>query len=114
MSYQLSGQPETDRSRRGGVRIPADDLAVHDTMATNTRKSTNRESIQRCNRAITERFHVSLKVYKSIKALAQLSAVATGFLAIAEGADPLTTFALVATIVSGPEVLETLIAGSNT
>lgn len=74
---------------------------------------TNTQSIQRCNRAVTERLRVSLKVYKSIKATAQLAAVATGFLAIAEGADPMTAFALVAVIVAGPEAVETIIANGD-
>jgi lysozyme family protein len=86
---------------------------MHDPMATNNRKPTNRQSIQQCNKAVTDRIHMSLKAYKTIKALTQLSAVATGFYAIAEGAAPMVTFALVATIVSGPEVLETLIASES-
>lgn len=82
-------------------------------MATNHRRETNRESIQRCNRAVTERFHVSLRVYKSIKAVTQLAAVGTGFFAITQGADPLTIFGMVALIVSGPEAMETLIANGS-
>ncbi len=52
---------------------------------------------------------MSVRVYKTVKAVTQLVAVATGFYAIAAGADPLTTFALVAMIVSGPEAIETVL-----
>jgi hypothetical protein len=82
-------------------------------MATKHRE-TNRESIQRCNRAITERLNVSLRVYKSLKALTQLAAVAVGLVAIQNGAEPLTVYGLVAAILVGPEYAETIIAGGDT
>jgi hypothetical protein len=77
-------------------------------MATNTRRS-NRESISQCNRSVTAWFGVSLFTYKSIKATTQLAGVAAGFYAIAEGADPMTTFVIIGLIVSGPEMMEYLI-----
>jgi len=49
---------------------------------------------------------VGLRVWKTIKALSDLSAVFLGFFAIAEGADPLTTMMLVTTVLVGWEVLE--------
>ena len=59
-----------------------------------------------CNLAVSEYFHMSIRVYKSIKALTFLSAVGLGLVAIRHGADPLTIYTLVATILVGPEVLE--------
>jgi len=56
---------------------------------------------------------VSLKVYKSLKALVQLAAVATAIVAINAGADPLTVYALVAVLVAGPEAYETAIANGG-
>jgi len=82
-------------------------------MATHTPRETNRESIQRCNRAVTERFNVSLKVYKSLKMLVLLAAVAAGIIAIRNGADPLTVYTLIAVIVAGPEAVETIIANGD-
>ena len=81
-------------------------------MATKHHHS-NRELISHCNQSVTRRFGVTLAVYKTIKATTQLIAVATGFYAIASGADPLTTFGLVALIVSGPEAIETVIATAD-
>lgn len=82
-------------------------------MATNHRRETNRESIQRCNRAITEYLHVSLKVYKSLKMVVLLAAVAAAIVAINNGADPLTIYVLVAVILAGPEAVETVIANGS-
>ena len=82
-------------------------------MATKQHYS-NREVISRCNHSVTRRFGVTLAVYKTIKALTQLVAVAGGFYAISEGADPTMTFALVALIVSGPEAVETILASADT
>jgi len=82
-------------------------------MATSNRKESNRESIRRCNRAVSDRFHMSLKVYKSLKMLVLLAAVATAIVAIRNGADPLTVYILVAVIVAGPEAVETAIANGD-
>jgi hypothetical protein len=81
-------------------------------MVAKHHRRSNAEVIQQCNRAVSGRFHMGIRVYKSIKATAQLLAVATGFFAIAQGADPLTTYALVALVVAGPEAVETIIAES--
>lgn len=83
-------------------------------MATSHYKSSNRASIAKCNEAVTRRLGVPLAVYKTIKATTQLAAVATGFFAIQQGADPTLTFALVATIVVGPEAAETMITEAGT
>lgn len=83
-------------------------------MSTGPHHPTNRESIINCNAAVARRFGVTLRVYKTIKAMTQLASVATGFYAIAQGADPTTTFALVAAVLVGPEAAETIIASSDT
>ncbi len=70
---------------------------------------SNRDRIAQCNHEVAKRANMSLRAYKTIKAVVMLAAVATGFYAISEGADPMTTFALVALIVSGPDAWETLI-----
>jgi len=77
------------------------------------RPETLRESISRCQCTASERFRVSLRTYKLIKALAQLLAVGAGIFAIHEGADPMSTFALIALIVAGPEVFEYAWAGNG-
>lgn len=49
---------------------------------------------------------MTLRVYKTVKALTQLAAVASGMLAMQQGADPMTTFLIIGVIVAGPEVME--------
>jgi len=73
------------------------------------RRESTRDSIIRCNTAVTEYFHVSLKVYKSIKATVQLAAIGLAFVAIVEGADPELIFPVLAAILLGPEYWETQI-----
>jgi len=58
---------------------------------------------------LKERFGMTLKLFKIIKALTQLVGAAAGIYAMHQGADPLTAFALVAFIISGPEALEYMI-----
>lgn len=60
------------------------------------------------------RFGMTLRVFKTVKAMTQLVGAAAGVYAMALGADPLTAFALIAFIVSGPEALEYLINESGT
>ena len=52
---------------------------------------------------------MSLRTFKSIKAVTQLVGAAAGIYAMSLGAPPLATFALTAVIISGPEALEYLI-----
>ena len=52
------------------------------------------------------RWHMSLRIFKIVKSFTQLIGAASGIYAMHLGADPLTTFALVAFIVSGPEESE--------
>lgn len=52
---------------------------------------------------------MTLKLFKIIKAFTQLIGAASGVYAMHLGADPLTAFALVAFIISGPEALEYVI-----
>lgn len=56
---------------------------------------------------------MTVRLYKTITAASRLAAVATGFYAISQGADPLTTFAMVAVIVAGPEAIETVLANAD-
>lgn len=88
-------------------------------MATrNPPKQTLIESIAKRNHdldcTLKRRFGVGLKTYKTIKAVTQLASVATGFYAISQGADPTTTYALVAAILVGPEAVETVITNATT
>jgi hypothetical protein len=76
------------------------------------RPRTNREEISRCQLIASERFKVSLKAYKTTKALTQLVAVGAGVFAIHQGADPMTVFSLIAFIVTGPEAAEYIWANS--
>jgi hypothetical protein len=65
------------------------------------------------DRCLRSRFGVTLKTFKTIKAAAQLAGAAAGIYAMHLGADPMTSFALVAIILSGPEALEYLINESG-
>jgi len=56
---------------------------------------------------------MSLKVYKSLKMVVLLAAAAAAIVAINNGADPLTVYALLALILAGPEAVETLIANGG-
>jgi len=58
---------------------------------------------------LRERFHVSLKTFKSVKAVTQMVGAAAGIYAMSLGAPPLASFALIVLIISGPETLEYLI-----
>jgi hypothetical protein len=49
---------------------------------------------------------ISLQTYKVIKNLTQLAGAAAGIYAMALGADPMVTFALIAGIITGPEAIE--------
>jgi hypothetical protein len=52
---------------------------------------------------------MTLRTFKTIKALTQLVGAAAGIYAMSLGAPPLATFALTAVIISGPEALEYII-----
>jgi hypothetical protein len=72
-----------------------------------------RKELSQSNQRIADRCNkigMSLKVYKTIKAFTQLVGAAAGIYAMSLGADPLSTFALVAIIVSGPEALDYLLS----
>jgi hypothetical protein len=74
--------------------------------------NADREAVSACQLTASERFNVSLRLYKSIKALTQLTAVGAGIFALHQGAPPLTTFAIIGIIVSGQEVMEFFWANS--
>lgn len=56
---------------------------------------------------------MSVKAYKLLKLLTQLAGIGAGIYAMILGADPMTTFALIATIISGPEAVELLLANAD-
>ncbi|MEA5387108.1 hypothetical protein VB779_08605 [Haloarculaceae archaeon H-GB11] len=64
------------------------------------------ESLDSC---LKDRFGMTLRTFKTIKALTQLVGAAAGIYAMSLGAAPLASFALIAIIISGPEALEYLI-----
>lgn len=68
------------------------------------------ESLSNCNRCVASRLGMTVRTYKIIKALTQLLAVAAGIYAISQGADATLVFVGVAGIVSGPELVEALVA----
>jgi len=75
---------------------------------------TTRDAISHCQLTASEHWNVSLRVYKTVKALTRLLAVGAGILSIHQGADPMTVFALIALIETGPEAIEYVWAnGSN-
>ncbi|QRY26375.1 hypothetical protein [Halobacterium sp. BOL4-2] len=78
-------------------------------MATNNQDSL-RDELASYNHdldaSLRSRVGMSLKTFKTIKALAQLTGAIAGGYAMSQGAPPFATFILIATVVSGPEVLE--------
>jgi hypothetical protein len=56
---------------------------------------------------------MTLRTYKLIKASTQMLGAAGGIYAMSLGADPLTAFALVAFIISGPEALDYVLSQQN-
>ncbi|QLG47906.1 hypothetical protein [Natrinema halophilum] len=80
-----------------------------DAMATRQHHSTTRESIKKCNDSISRRFHVTLAVYKTIKATTQLLGVVAGIIALQQGADPLTTIVVIGGVIFGPEYMEMIL-----
>ena len=65
------------------------------------------------DRCLRSRFGVTLKTFRTIKAATQLVGAASGVYAMSLGADPLSTFALMALIITGPEGMEYLINQSD-
>lgn len=72
-----------------------------------------RDEIRRRNAlldsCLRRRVGIRLQTYKVIKNLTQLAGAGAGIYAMSLGADPLTTFALIAGIITGPEALEYVI-----
>jgi hypothetical protein len=64
------------------------------------------DALDHCLRS---RFGMSLKTFKTIKALTQLVGAGAGIYAMSLGAPPLATFAMMALIITGPEGMEYLI-----
>jgi len=58
-------------------------------------------------------FGVSLKVFKTTKALVQMVAIFGGIVAIQNGADPLVSLLVIAMIYGGPEYLEYFLANQD-
>lgn len=56
--------------------------------------------------ALRSKVGICLKTYKVIKNITQLAGAAAGIYAMSLGADPMTTFVLIAGIILGPEGLE--------
>jgi len=63
--------------------------------------------------ACRREFGVSLKVFKSIKAIVQMVAIFGGIVAIQNGAEPLTSLVIIAAIYGGPEYLEYFLANQD-
>jgi len=58
---------------------------------------------------LRSRYGMTLKTFKTVKAVTQLVGAAAGVYAMSLGAPPLATFAIMALIISGPEGMEYLI-----
>lgn len=82
-------------------------------MATTGRQSL-RDEIRSCNDCLDQqlraRFSMTLRTYKTVKAIGQLAAFAVAYAAIQHGAEPLTVFVGVVLIWGGPEYLEVYLA----
>ncbi|MFC6973634.1 hypothetical protein ACFQL1_01480 [Halomicroarcula sp. GCM10025709] len=60
----------------------------------------------RLDHCLRSQYGMSLRLFKIIKQLTQLTGVAAGIYAMSLGAPPLATFAMMAVIITGPEGLE--------
>lgn len=58
------------------------------------------------DRALRARIGISVRTYKALKLLTQLVGAGAGIYAMSLGADPMTSFALIAAILMGPEAAE--------
>jgi len=58
-------------------------------------------------------FGMSLKVFKTTKAVVQLAAILSGIVAIQNGADPLLSLLLITLIYGGPEYIEYFLASNG-
>lgn len=67
----------------------------------------------RLDTRLRTRYGMTLRTFKLVKALTQLTGAGGGIYAMSLGADPLTVFALITIIVSGPEALEYLIENGD-
>jgi hypothetical protein len=108
---------EADRERAGSTPAQRLPQFMHDAMSTPNRslKQELHEYNTGLDGCLRSRFGMSLRVFKVVKASTQLVGAGAGVYAMSLGADPMTAFALIAFIVSGPEALEYLIneAGSG-
>ncbi|WP_226041582.1 hypothetical protein [Natrinema sp. DC36] len=72
-----------------------------------------REHNQKLGCVLQRRWNMSLRVYKSIKALTELTTVAVVGFAISAGADPTISVIIAGAIVLGWEAVEALVADSD-
>lgn len=75
-------------------------------MSTHKRRLSNREEISRCQLIASERFNVSLKVYKIVKSIVVGAGVSACGYGMYLGGDPVILGALIAMMITGPEALE--------
>lgn len=84
--------------------------SLHATMAATKQnhclKAEIREYNDRLDCELKRRAGITVKVYKIIKAVVQLVGALAGVMAMHQGADPMTAFALIAFIIGGPEAFE--------
>ncbi|WP_323190471.1 hypothetical protein [Halostella sp. PRR32] len=80
-------------------------MAAHEISLKDELASYNHDLDCRLRR----RYGMTLKAFKTIKALTQLAGAAAGVYAMELGAPPLASLTLITVMVSGPEVLEYLI-----
>lgn len=83
-------------------------------MATNRTFTQDLEEYNsHLDHCLRSRFGVTFKTFKTLKAATQLVGTAAGVYAMSLGADPLSTFALMALVITGPEGMEYLINQSG-
>lgn len=78
-------------------------------MSAPTTKQSLRQELHGCNERLDKRlqkYGMSVKTFKIIKAITQLVGILGGIYAMHLGADPLASFGLIAFVWGGPEALD--------
>ncbi|NHN40551.1 hypothetical protein G9C85_02720 [Halorubellus sp. JP-L1] len=78
-----------------------------------TLKQELAEYNSRLDYCLRSRYRMTLKTFKTLKALVQLVGAIAGIYAMHLGADPMTAFAITGAIIVGPESIEYLIEGQG-
>jgi hypothetical protein len=119
---------DTTRPETGPPQTPSQHMALGGCWVqpptpglANAIMSTHRPSLKqelaeynsRLDTCLRSRYRMTLKTFKTLKALVQLVGAIAGIYAMSLGADPMTAFVITGAIIIGPESIEYLIEGQT-